>query len=462
MSKVERHFHVNMRKEHTHVFKGSYSLRARHFTSYARLWPPTRHPPGSAAVDATTKRPDNLVFTPANADQLAAQVARMERREAATLIEGLSDNLAMDVLQRVNPAIVGHIIEHLDEKRREQLFAAGPHHITSQWTLNQTFAEDSIGRLMEPPTAVFSPGETVGDVSTKVKELVKKIFVTYCFVTDEFGRLVGIVTMRDLLVSEPSATLADVMLKNPFALKAATPLMDAMKLVLNRHFPIYPVTDDVGKLIGLVRGQAMFEEQAVEISAQAGSMVGVKKEERLVTPWPTSLKFRHPWLQLNLLTAFVAAAVVGFFQETVDKLVILALFLPVLAGQSGNTGCQALAVTLRGMTLGEMKKGTEKALVVKEALLGLLNGALVGLSAGVGMFVVARMQHNENAFALSLIVFVAMIGSCMISGISGALIPMTLKRVGADPATASSIFLTTATDVASMGMLLGLATMFLM
>jgi len=403
-----------------------------------------------------------MVFTPASADQLAAQVARMERREAATLIEGLSDQLALDVLMRVNPAIVGHIIEHLDEVRRGQLFSKGPKAITDQWTLNQTFSEDSVGRLMEPPTAVFGPTETVGDVSEKVRELVKKIFVTYCFVTDEIGRFVGIVTMRDLLVSDNSAKLADVMLKNPFYLRPETPLMDAMKLVLNRHFPIYPVCNADGKLIGLVRGQAMFEEQAVEISAQAGSMVGVKKEERLVTPWPTSLKFRHPWLQLNLLTAFVAAAVVGFFQETVDKLVILALFLPVLAGQSGNTGCQALAVTLRGMTLGELKKGTEKALVVKEALLGLLNGAFVGISAGVGMFIVARMQKNENAFALGMIVMVAMIGSCMISGISGALIPMTLKRVGADPATASSIFLTTATDVASMGMLLGLATLFLM
>jgi magnesium transporter len=252
------------------------------------------------------------------------------------------------------------------------------------------------------------------------------------------------------------------MLRNPFSLKPTTPLMEAMKQVLNRHFPIYPMTDDDGKLIGLVRGQAMFEEQAFEISAQAGTMVGVKKEERLATAWPTSLKFRHPWLQLNLLTAFVAAAVVGIFQDTVDKLVILALFLPVLAGQSGNTGCQALAVTLRGMTLGELKPGTEKALVSKEALLGFLNGAFVGVSAGAGMFVVAKMQNNPNAWGLALIVMAAMIGSCMISGISGAMIPLALKRVGADPATASSIFLTTATDVASMGMLLGLATIFLM
>lgn len=237
-------------------------------------------------------------------------------------------------------------------------------------------------------------------------------------------------------------------------------LMDAMRLVLARQYPEYPVCDAAGHLLGVVRGQVMAEAQAFEISAQAGSMVGVEKEERLATPWPRSLRFRHPWLQLNLLTAFVAGAVVSLFQDTINELVILAVFLPVLAGQSGNTGCQALAVALRGMTLGDLKPGRERALVMKEALLGFLNGVLVGVSAGVAMYLLARSQGNPHALTLGLIVLAAMAGSCVISGVSGALVPLGLKRLGADPATASSIFLTTATDVASMGMLLGLATLF--
>jgi magnesium transporter len=236
------------------------------------------------------------------------------------------------------------------------------------------------------------------------------------------------------------------------------PIIDALRQVLVRHYPVYPVCDEHGRLVGIVRGQTLFEQQAFEISAQAGSMVGVEKEERLSTPWPRSLRSRHPWLQLNLLTAFVAAAVVGFFQDTIDKLVVLAVFLPVLAGQSGNTGCQALAVTLRGMTLGELEVGKARALVLKEAWLGLLNGTLVGISAAIGMFVVASSQGNPHVWFLSLVTLLAMIGSCIASGISGAVVPLTLKRLGADPATASSIFLTTATDVASMGLFLGLAT----
>ena len=138
------------------------------------------------------------------------------------------------------------------------------------------------------------------------------------------------------------------------------------------------------------------------------------------------------------------------------------MFLPVLAGQSGNTGCQALAVTLRGMTLGEVQSGSERRLVVKEALLGLCNGFLVGTMAGIGMLVYASMQGEAQPLLMGMVVTVAMTCSCVISGLSGALIPLTLKRFGADPATASSIFLTTATDIASMGIFLGLSTILLL
>jgi len=198
-------------------------------------------------------------------------------------------------------------------------------------------------------------------------------------------------------------------------------------------------------------------KRLIELSAQPGAMVGVEKDERLATPWYRSLRLRHPWLQLNLVTAFVAAAVVGLFQETIDRLLILTMFLPVLAGQSGNTGSQALAVTLRGVFLGELELVKERALVMKEALLGLLNGALVGVVAAICMYVVAAAKHMPNALMLSVVVFLAMISSCVISGICGAVVPLVLKKLGADPVIASSIFLTTATDVASMGMLLGLA-----
>lgn len=295
-----------------------------------------------------------------------------------------------------------------------------------------------------------------------LREMTRAAFITYAYVTDEAGKLEGLVVMRDLLLATPDTRLEELMIRDPFTLRDTMPLEDALKAALSKHFPVYPICDAQGHLKGLVRGERLFAEQAIEISAQAGSMVGVEKEERLATPLKRSLKLRHPWLQINLLTAFLAAAVVGAFEGTISKLVILAVFLPVMAGQSGNTGCQALAVALRGMTLGDLKKGQERRLILKEGLLGLCNGMLVGVTAGIGMVVYAKMQAEPHPYLLGLIVFMALTGSCVISGLSGALIPLTLKRLGADPATASSIFLTTATDIASMGIFLSLAKWFLL
>jgi magnesium transporter len=318
-----------------------------------------------------------------------------------------------------------------------------------------------IAEFMEDPGAVAPPGQTVAATVESVRALVKTRFITYVYIVDTAGALVGVAAMRDLLLADPGQTLGEIMLADPFSLRADMPLGEAMREMVHKHFPSYPVCQD-GRLVGIVWGSKLFEAHAVEITAQAGRMVGVEKEERFGTPLMRALLFRHPWLQFNLLTAFIAAAVVGIFQSTIEQVALLAVFLPVLAGQSGNTGCQALAVTLRGMTLNDLRAGMERRLVAREGLLGLMNGAAVGISAGAGMYVFASMQGNPQALLLAVITWVAMVGACVSSGVSGALIPLTLQRLGADPATASGIFLTTMTDVVSMGMFLGLATLLLL
>lgn len=400
------------------------------------------------------------MIAPDDLEKLAAEIVKLAPHEAAELIEKQNDDDAAAALGEINPLVAQQIFHELGDQRRCEILAAATPEKARQWTRNEQFPEDSVGWLMEPPVAVFRPTMIVSDTIEALRKLTKKAFITYGYVTDESNKLLGILVMRDLMLAQPDQKLSEIMIATIFALKPEMELTDAMKATVNRHYPVYPVCDDGGRLVGLVRGQNLFEARAIEISAQAGSMVGVEKEERLSTPLLRSLKFRHPWLQINLLTCFVAAAVVGFFEGTLERIVLLAVFLPVLAGQSGNTGCQALAVALRGMTLGDLKPGDERKLVIKEGLLGLLNGALVGISAGVGMFVYARMHGSGSAFTLGIVVWMAMVASCVVSGLSGVLIPLTLRKFGADPATASSIFLTTATDVISMGTFLGLATIF--
>jgi magnesium transporter len=389
---------------------------------------------------------------------LAMRLVALPKEKAASALAKVPEERAAGALALITPTAAVDILALLPRELQERLAAAAPGGKGEQWLVDATYPEGSIGRLMEMPLAVFRPDTTVEEAVERLRVLTRRALIVYGFVTDEENRLQGVFAFRELLFARQDQTLAEIMVQKPFSLRPTLTVVEAAREVMALHVPAYPVTDDGGRLVGMVRGRTLFEQEAIEISAQAGQQVGVGKEERIATAWPRSFKFRHPWLQLNLLTAFVAGGVVAFFQDTVDRMVILALFLPVLAGQSGNTGCQALAVTLRGMTLGEMEKFSARRLVFKEAWLGLLNGLFVGLVAGAGMVFVATRQNNPNAWTLGFVVVAAMTASCMASGISGAMVPLTLKKLGADPATASSIFLTTATDVASMGLLLGLAT----
>ena len=381
--------------------------------------------------------------------------------EAALILESTPPALACEALMDLNPSFTQDILAQLPPELRAQLLKTAAPEVARQWERNQRYEPHTIGRLMEPAYAVLEKDMTVEEAVGTLRTLIKTAVITYAYVTDAEERVEGVITMRDLLFAGRTQTIADIMLRDVFAFRPDTPIEEAMQQSLSRHYPVYPVADADNKLIGLVRGQAIFEAEAFEITAQAGSMVGVEKEERISTPMFRSFRFRHPWLQLNLLTAFLAGGVVALFQGTIDRLVILAAFLPVLAGQSGNTGCQALAVTVRGITLGDIKPGGEMLLVTKEAMLGLANGAVTGVLCGLAMYGLALYEKSVHAFSLGLVVALAMIGSCTISGISGALVPLVLKRLGADPATASSIVVTTATDVASMGLLLGLATLLI-
>ena len=403
----------------------------------------------------------DLTATEASHSEIAALLPKVVAHapsEAVKMLSPYPDAFVVNMLTLLNPAQAQDLLKRFPSDRRQKIIAAAPPETRNQWIRNEGYPDKSIGRMMEPALAVFQPETTIADATTELRHFVKAAFITYVFVVDKNERLLGVVAMREMLLARQDQRLEEVMVSNPFYLTPEMPIVDAMKATMLRHYPVYPVCDRNGKLIGLIRGQMLFEAETVELSLQAGTMVGLEKEERLTTPWARSFRYRHPWLQGNLLLGFIAAAVVGYFEETIDQLVALAVFLPVLIGQSVNTGCQTLAVALRGLTLGELKTGGELGVVTKETLLGLLNGALTGVTAGLGMYAFASMQHSPVAFKLGAVVFMAMSISCLISGIFGASIPIIMRKIGTDPATASSIILTTITDVSTLGVFLGLAS----
>ena len=396
------------------------------------------------------------------ARHLAQELRHRAPREAARRLRDESDDFAARVVEALPAPQALAVLDLLEDQGRDAIRPATSPAKQEQWDQNEAFPTDTIGRMMELSAGVFAPETTVADAIERLRDEVRRRFITYLYVVDPEGTLVGLVVMRELLLAQRDQTLEELMIREPFFLQPEMRVDVAVKQAVSKSYPVYPACSEDGTLVGLVRGEELFEQNMVRVIVQAGSMVGVEREERVTTPFWRSLRMRHPWLQLNLITALAAGAVVGLFESTIEQIVVLAAFVPVLAGQAGNTGAQSMAVTLRGLTLDDFAERKHLAVVSQEARLGLLNGLLVGGVSGLLMFFYALGNGSEAPVTLGVIVLVSMAASCLISGISGALVPVGLKKLGADPATASAILLSTATDVFSIAMLLGLATLLLL
>jgi magnesium transporter len=389
-----------------------------------------------------------------------------DHSDIAGLVRAVRARVPMDAAQMLakeTPERIGAVLADLPKTLGDRIKAylppeLKPHAIESPAEV----VENTVGEIMDPALALLPQTTTAQEAIDFLRTHETPQQITYLYVTDAEDKLIGLIVIRDLILAEPQQTLTDVMLPAPFALTPDMSLDDAVKAAIHRHYPVYPVVDPEGHVIGVVRGWRLFERQAIEISAQSGQMVGVDKEERLYTDVWTAFKMRHHWLQVNLLTAFAAGFVVSLFEGTITQIVALAAFLPILAGQSGNTGCQALAITLRGITLGDLDGHSKRKLIAKELTLGAMNGLLTGIVAGLAMWWSAGGSGNDQAVLLGFVILLAMVGACMASGLFGVLVPLTLRRFGADPCTASSIFLTTGTDIAGMGLMLALATMLVL
>lgn len=389
-----------------------------------------------------------------------------EQDDIAGLVRAVRARVPMDaaeMLARETPERIGAVLAELPPIFVDRIKAYLPQELRVQAAESLAeVIENTVGEMMDPALAVLPLTTSVQEAIDFLRNHETPQQITYIYVTDSEGRLIGLTVIRDLILAQPQQTLKDVMIPEPFALTTDMALADAVKAAIHRHYPVYPVVDADRHVIGVVRGWRLFERQAIEISAQSGQMVGVDKTERLYTGVWQAFKMRHHWLQVNLLTAFLAGFVVSLFEGTITQIVTLAAFLPILAGQSGNTGCQALAITLRGMTLGDMEGYPVRKLIAKELILGAMNGLLTGIVAGLAMFWMSGGSGLQESLLLGLVILLAMTGACMASGLFGVLVPLILKRFGADPATASSIFLTTGTDIAGMGLMLALATMLVL
>ena len=312
-----------------------------------------------------------------------------------------------------------------------------------------------VRELMEQPHAVYPPHATVAEVVADLRGLCAERLVVYAWIVER-NRLIGVLTFRDLLFARPEQVVTELMLREPFAFKEEQALDEAWLEAAKRQLPIYPVCDARGVLVGLLPGPLLFARQRETLAGQAGRSVGVASSDRAGTAWTRRLRLRLPWLTISLLTVFLGAWVIGEGADSIRRYALLAVFLPVVAGQSLNIGTQALGICLRGLALGEQNPARLWAPVITEAWIGTAGGLLSGLASGAVMYIAARQSDPASALMLAWIVCVAMVLSCAAAGAFGAGLPLVLARRGADPASAAGILLGTVTDVISFALLLGL------
>ncbi len=367
-------------------------------------------------------------------------------------IQEISSDSFTQILEKLSPQQGASLFLGLGDQRRQEMIDALPPKLKEEISELLTFPEDSVGQVMSTTYLAFFPDTLVKQAIEKIRQQEKKKTTpSYLYVVDDHQKLLGILTVRDILLADRNSTVDSIMRKNIATLDGFMDQEEAASVLNKKKFFAMPVVDAENRLLGVVNAEQLLKTVQEGTSQDIQTMFGVAKSETPFSPMGFSLKTRLPWLHINLLTAFLAASVVSLFEDIIAKITVLAVFLPVVAGQGGNAGAQSLAVVMRGLVMRQIPKEKVKKLIIKEAYLGVLNGVIIGIVTGV----IAWFWKGNPM--LGVVITLAMIVNLFMAGLSGSLIPISMKAVGLDPAQSSSIVLTTVTDVVGFFAFLGFA-----
>lgn len=383
--------------------------------------------------------------------------------QAVAVIERLASNVAADVLQAAAPESASRILAGMDPVRaaasvawiegesRQQILGGVPPRVAKELRQMAEYPAETAGRLMDPRVVGLRRGTTVSEAIRRLRA-VRKRQVADVFLTEEDGMLAGRIRLQDLVVATPTEVL-DALAEPAVSVVGTATADEVVGILTDRRLSSIPVVDFEGRLLGVIRHDTLVKTAQQDLAADIQTMVGASRNERALSRVTFAVRARLPWLQINLATAFLAAAVVGLFEATIMQFTALAVLLPVVAGQSGNTGAQALAVTMRGLALREIRVRQWSRVARKEMAVAFINGWAVALTTAAGVFL------WSGSPGLALVIGSAMIISMVAAGLAGATIPIVLTSLGQDPAQSSSIILTTVTDVVGFSSFLGIATM---
>ncbi len=365
------------------------------------------------------------------AEEIARLVQEIPSDDAVALIENLPEELRAAVVELMRKKEGGGV---------ENLLV---------------YPEQTAGRIMNPNVFAVSEDMTVGETIAALQGSRDVEMVFYLYVVDARRHLVGVTSLRRLLLVSPETPVKRIMAPEVMSARVDTDQEEVARLVASYNLLAIPVVDEENKLAGVITVDDVIDVIKDEATEDIYRLAGVASDERVFTPPAESLRKRLPWLMVNLATAFLAASVVALFQGTISKVVALAVFMPIVAGMGGNAATQTLTVIVRGIALGELTWGNTKKALLKEGIVGLGNGLATGSIAAVGAFALKQDP------ILGLVLALAMVINMFVAATAGTLIPLTLRALKVDPALASSVFITTLTDVFGFFSFLGLGTLFL-
>lgn len=417
----------------------------------------------------------NFTFLLNNPIRAARKIEAMRAQEAADIMQDQPTHVLLPVLSHIAPGIVDAILlampenkagevlaamdsgpcaallSRLEEEDRERLLSKIDGSVIKELKELLEYPDDTAGKVMSTRITAFNEHISVGDAIAQIKNLNMEA-LHHLFLLDGKMRLHAQVDIQRLVLADHEQSLASLAKPIQAFATVLDPKDEVIEKLKSLNLDIIPVIDGNNHLLGVIQAKHLIDNFQEEIAADMQTMVGASKDERALSSSWFAVKKRQPWLQINLITAFLAAAVVGMFEATIAKYTALAILLPIAAGQSGNTGAQALAVTMRGLTLREITVRHWFKVLMKEAGAGIINGIAIALTCSIGVY------FWSQSVGLALIIALAMVSSMTIAAVSGALVPIILKRLGQDPALSSSIILTTVTDIAGFMSFLGIAT----
>jgi magnesium transporter len=395
-------------------------------------------------------------------DQAAELFEELRDEFAATLLTDLPEDDAGRILEEMPADQAADVLAEVEPDTADRILDAVSGEFAGEVRSLLGYHPESAGGLMTTDIAALPVGLTVGEAVERIRQLHEDYEdLSYVYVVDDIGRLLGVVSFRDLIFHRPGDGLDQAMVPSPVAVSDTTDREEVAELVQRYHLFGIPVVDEQDHLLGMVTTDAVLEAVQEEASEDFAVAVGTAAEDSVHVPVRRSIRHRLPWIAFDVVISCTVVIAITRFDSVIAAFVVLAALMPLVARIGGDAGAQTLAVVIRGLATDDIQRGDVRRVLIRETTIGLFDGLIIGLLAGALGYVLQSIQGGPDPFRVGLAMMLACWANLILAGLAGAAIPLTLRRLGFDPALGSNLFLTTATDLVGFAGFLAVATLLL-